>query len=224
MRHLRLPRSSNPVWIQRLIGASLLVLLATPSQAHEVKTSIDVGGTLHVEPNDNPQAGKSTLAWVALTRSGGQILPLAQCDCKLKVYAKSQSEGKPLLEPSLRAVTVGQYQGIPGADIIFPEAGAYELEISGTPAAGASFAPFELDFAVTVRAGAATVPSSQAGATAQAVEPAATAARETRANSTLPIWMGLAVVLGLGILGFGFSRVRSKQPTPDSPDSESGSQ
>ncbi len=130
----------------------LSVLVATPVAAHTEKVSGDVGGLLHIEPHDNPIAGKPALAWLALTRKGGQLIPLSQCNCQLAVYPEPHTEGvtPPLLKPRLHAVSAEQYQGIPGTEIVFPKAGSYELEFSGTPKTGASFKPFELSYTVNV--------------------------------------------------------------------------
>lgn len=131
-----------------------LGLLLSPVSAHKVEISGDVGGTLHIEPHDNPQAGKPTQAWIALTRKGGQIIPLAQCNCQMTVYSKPHVEGSaPLMKPPLKAVSVQQYKGVPGAEVVFPKPGAYELELSGTPKAGAGFKPFRLTYTVTVGTG-----------------------------------------------------------------------
>lgn len=143
--------------IKCLLSVSLLVTAFTnvlPVFAHKVQVAKDVGGTLHVEPNDNPQAGKPALAWIALTRKGGQLIPLEQCNCQIAVYAEPHSDGSPpLLQPSLKAVSAEGYKGVPGAEIVFPKAGAYEIELSGTPKAGASFKPFQLNYPVTVVVG-----------------------------------------------------------------------
>ncbi|WP_293054842.1 MULTISPECIES: hypothetical protein [unclassified Moorena] len=134
-----------------------------PIISHNIKTSADVGATFHIEPNHNPRAREPALAWFALTRQGGQLIPLDQCDCQLAVYSKSSSElgSSPILEPQLKAISAEQYQGIPGADLVFPKAGVYELVLSGTPKSGASFKPFEIKYDVTVTPGkkTATVPS-----------------------------------------------------------------
>jgi hypothetical protein len=120
--------------------------------AHEVEVSGDVAATFHLEPNHNPRAGQPAKVWFALTRRGGQIIPLEQCNCKLAVYSKNHKKGdKPLMEPPLKAISAEKYQGIPGADLVFPKAGIYELELSGTAKAGANFKPFELSYTVTVR-------------------------------------------------------------------------
>lgn len=132
----------------------LLGLLAAPVSAHTVKVSGNVAALFHIEPNHNPRAGQPSRAWFALTRRGGQLIGWQQCNCKLAVYPEPHQEGsRPLMEPILKPVSTDQYRGIPGADIIFPKAGNYELELSGTPKGGASFSPFNLTYEVTVQPG-----------------------------------------------------------------------
>lgn len=119
--------------------------------AHEVEVSGEVGGTLHVEPNDNPKAGTASLAWFALTRRGGQPIPLSDCNCQLSVYAQPHRSGDaPIQQPSLSATAAEGRSGIPSANITFPRAGAYELVLQGSPVAAGAFSPFELRFTVTV--------------------------------------------------------------------------
>ena len=147
----------------------LTTLITAPAIAHDVETSQDVGATFHIEPNDAPRANKPQLAWFALTQKGGKVIPLKQCNCKLAVYAEPHQEGSPpLLEPPLKEISIKRYQGIPGAEIVFPKAGAYELELSGTPIAGATFKPFDLSYEVTVLPGAAAQMSQN---NSQAVSP-----------------------------------------------------
>ncbi|MEG4345052.1 hypothetical protein QUB70_17390 [Microcoleus sp. A003_D6] len=127
-------------------------LNSTSVFAHEVEVSQDVAATFHLEPNHNPRAGETAKVWFALTRRGGQIIPLEQCNCKLAVYPKGHKEGdKPLMQPLLKAVSAERYKGIPGADIVFPKAGIYELELSGSAKSAANFKPFEMSYTVTVR-------------------------------------------------------------------------
>jgi hypothetical protein len=124
------------------------------ASAHNVKTTADVGGTLHIQPNDNPRAGEPSQVWIALTRKGGKVIPLKECNCKLVVYAEPHSPKEPaLLEPPLQAITAERYKGIPGSEITFPKPGAYLVQLSGKPASGQSFQPFKLKFEVTVAAG-----------------------------------------------------------------------
>ncbi len=148
-----LPIGKQTAWV--LLGwLATTVTTTSPVAAHKVQTAADVGGTLHIEPNDNPQAGKKTLTWIVLTRKGGQIIPLQQCDCQLAVYAEPRTQGSsPLVQPSLKAVSVERYKNVPGADILFPKPGSYLLQLRGTPKSGASFKPFQLNFQVTVAGG-----------------------------------------------------------------------
>ena len=127
-------------------------LVAIPAIAHNVEISNDVAATFHLAPNHNPQVGKPAQAWFALTRRGGQTIPLSECNCALDVYAVPRTEGDlPILEPQLSAIDVEKYKDIPGASIVFPQAGAYELVISGTAKDNASFSAFELSYGVNVR-------------------------------------------------------------------------
>lgn len=137
-----------------LFNSSLVLLLTTlsaPVIAHNVEISNDVAATFHIDPNHNPVVGEPSTAWFALTRRGGSNIPLSQCNCSLNVYAVPRNvDAEPILEPKLTAINVEKYQEIPGAEIVFPSAGAYELEISGT-AKDNSFTPFNLTYTVNVR-------------------------------------------------------------------------
>ncbi len=127
------------------------VMLAVPVIAHNVEISNGVAATFHIEPNHNPRAGESTQAWFALTQRGGKIIPLSQCNCELNVYTLPRTaEAQPILNPTLQTINVEKYREIPGANLTFPQAGAYELEISGTAKDGTSFQPFELSYTVNV--------------------------------------------------------------------------
>ncbi|MBW4581027.1 MAG: hypothetical protein KME42_15785 [Tildeniella nuda ZEHNDER 1965/U140] len=137
---------------RRAIGWLIFpVLLATPVLAHTVKVSGDVAATFHIEPNHNPKAGVPSQAWFGLTRKGGSTIPLSQCNCRLAVYAVPRaSNASPVLQPTLKAVNASTFKGVPGADIVFPKAGEYELRLSGTAKAPATFRSFQLNYSVTV--------------------------------------------------------------------------
>ena len=143
---------SNPKQILASLLAS--VVLITPVEAHEVETApaADIAATFHLEPNHQPKAGKPSRAWFALTRRGGQIIPLSQCACMLVIYSlpRPSRQSPPLIKPNLTAVNVEKYQGIPSANVIFPKAGRYTLELSGKAKAGGNFQPFKLSYDVTV--------------------------------------------------------------------------
>ncbi|HEY9295988.1 MAG TPA: hypothetical protein VIQ31_06380 [Phormidium sp.] len=195
-----------------------LGLAITPVYAHSVKVAEDVGGTLHIEPNDNPKAGESAETWVALTRKGGKLIPLKDCNCKMGVYFKPRIKGSaPLLKPALKPISTSQYQGIPGADVMFPKPGNYEIELSGTPKANANFKPFKLTFPVTVAAGrtvaAPTASPKAVSSPNQINENIQKNARQTNKNAAvnteikegtnpaLPLIITGASLVGVGVLG-----------------------
>ena len=177
------------------ISACLLVIL--PAQAHNVKTAGDVAALFHIEPDHNPKAGQASHAWFTLTKKGGALIPLEQCNCKLEVHQEPRKEGiKPLLEPPLKAISVEQYQSVPGAEIVFPKAGIYELALSGTARDEQSFQPFELSYTVTVQAGEAAKPSI-------AQVPTTT---ETAGSGNGWLVPGVAIASLLGVCALWFSK------------------
>jgi hypothetical protein len=189
---------------KRLIlgSASLLVALCTAfsAMAHKVEVSGDVGGTSHIEPNDNPRAGTPSLAWFALTQKGGTLIPLENCNCQLAVYAEPRATNpSPIQQPTLTGVSVEGYEGIPGAEITFPQVGAYMLVISGSAIAPATFQPFELQFPVTVVAGqpSASPSPTQASEPTTDSSPAIAEEANSSANNSLG-WLGW--VLGAGVV------------------------
>jgi hypothetical protein len=135
------------------IALLLLTMFSAPAIAHNVELAGDVAGTWHVEPDENPKAGESAKVWIALTRKGGEVLPLEQANCKLAVYPQPHTEGdRPILQPQLKAIAVEKYQGIPGADLVFPKPGLYEMELSCTPKREGDFTAFEMQSEATVGA------------------------------------------------------------------------
>lgn len=186
-----LNRSREIAWVL------FLALLATPIQAHKVQVTQDVGGTLHIEPNDTPRAGESALTWFALTRKGGRVIPLEQCNCQLSVYAEPLAANEaPILTPSFKAVSAEQYQDIPAAEIQFPQPGTYQLQLSGTPKAGGDFQAFELMFEVTVATGT-SVPKASSQATPSLLPPRQS---QQQMSWQTPAVIALASILGLGLL------------------------
>ncbi|MES1021418.1 hypothetical protein ABN584_00775 [Gloeocapsa sp. BRSZ] len=167
----------------------IVTLLTTPVLAHKVQTAADVGATLHIEPNDNPRAGESSLTWFALTRKGGQTIPLAECDCKLAVYSGS-STSQPLLEPPLKSISAERFENIPAAEIVFPQAGAYRLQFTGSPKVAGSFQPFELNYDISVAPGIAPSPSPSVAQLPSQPQP-------TENQWLMPAIASTLVVLGL---------------------------
>jgi hypothetical protein len=184
-------------------------LIGKPVFAHKVEVTADVAGTWHVEPNHAPKAGAPAQVWIALTRRGGELLPLAQSNCQLNVYAMPRSEGdQPVLKPTLEAITAEQYEGIPGAEVVFPKTGLYELELGCTPKTAGDFIPFQMNYQVTV----ATAVSPAALTESPLAElPEAEANPQASPGSELNRALLLLVPLGLGIVGLLLIKRKSKR-------------
>lgn len=192
-----------------VIGIGLLsaqfAFLAAPVLAHRVEISGDIGGTMHIEPNDNPRAGEPGLTWFALTRPGGERVPLSACDCQLRVFAQPyQPNSLPIQTPPLKPVSAEGYEGIPGAEITFPQVGAYELVLEGKPTTPGDFESFQLRFDVTVASGqVAPTPETPTPETSIAASPSpdsiATAPTQTSQPKIQPWLVGMITVSGTAI-------------------------
>ncbi|HBE16884.1 MAG TPA: hypothetical protein DEG17_03330 [Cyanobacteria bacterium UBA11149] len=183
--------------------------MAPSTLAHTIKASGNVAATFHIQPNHNPKAGEAAQAWFALTRQGGKPIPLTECNCQLEVNLKSHSQGtenpqpqrdSPSLKPPLKPISAEQYQEIPGAEIVFPQAGEYELKFSGTAKPGADFQPFAFTYTVTVRAG---INLPQVTPLPQTVNNSKdeTSTKESSSQWQIPVFI-LVALLGLGGIGF----------------------
>lgn len=196
----------------------LLSILSAPAIAHNVEVAGDVAGTWHIEPDHNPRAGEPAKVWVALTRKGGEVLPLELANCKLAVYRQPYTEGdQPILQPQLKAIAAEQYQGIPGADVVFPAPGLYEMELNCTPKTEGTFESFEMQSEVTVAAGTTqvspvpTVAQSPANPVGSDHSHHAKGGLQSSENSNWQriITFGiLSLIFGLGLLKFLSKRSR----------------
>lgn len=187
----------TPIFLGATIAIAAAQLLGAENSAiaHQVEVSGGVGGTAHIEPNDNPRAGIPSLAWFAITRSGGELIPLEACNCQLAVYARPVQPGDvPVQQPALKPVTAEGYAGVPGTEITFPQVGAYELVLQGQPKTPDQFQPFELRFDVTVAAGQAVATPSPI------VPPSETTPEPTQPTIGLS-WVILLAGLAIGIAG-----------------------
>jgi hypothetical protein len=189
--------------------AVLTGLSSPPAIAHNVEVADDVAATFHIEPNHNPRAGEQSQAWFALTRQGGALLPLQQCNCTLQVYTEPrQPNAAPVLQPPLQAINAEQYRNIPGATLVFPQAGIYTLQLSGTPKAGGDFQAFTLKYSVTVAAGK---PSSKvATAPSPTSEPPAIALTPTDHSASRSQWMPWAILGVVGGVAIGLIATRKR--------------
>jgi hypothetical protein len=130
------------------IAAPLASLSSPILIAHEVRTSQEVGGTIHIDPDDRPVAGKKSRIWIALTRRGGEVIPYGKCNCRMEVRSLTDRSIKFKVSDSLAIIE--RYLGLPSLEVTFPQVGRYELKLSGSPREGEDFPPFELTFTTNV--------------------------------------------------------------------------
>lgn len=168
--------------------------------AHIIKTDGDVGALFHLEPDHNPRAGETAQVWFALTTSGGRAIPLEDCDCRLDLFSQGD-RSEAIATPELTAISAENYQNIPGADVVFPEAGLYELVLQGSPQNEGNFREFTLTYEVTVRPGSRrserqSEPNIETASETQAQE----SNLETTPNVDFNVGIWGAMVVGLVIL------------------------
>jgi len=126
----------------------LLFAFSLPAQAHELKIDGNVGGLLHLEPDDTAKVGLPETAIFRVVKRGGEPLFLEQCTCILTVYQGDRKLSQTRLVPStIPAASMGWTAGFPSAQVKFPSEGSYSLVLSGTPASG-GFPPFTLRWEV----------------------------------------------------------------------------
>lgn len=138
----------------------------------------------------------------------------------MAVYLQPWRRGdSPVLQPAVKVINAEKYQGIPGADIIFPRTGLYQLQLSCTPKSQGSFQPFQFKYDITVAAGAAilTPKAETSSAIKEMAQSQQSLARKTReqlnqSNQFMPVWIFLTIatisIIGLGILVWRYSTNR----------------
>lgn len=181
------------------------LVLLPPVLAHQIQIDQSVAGTLHLEPNDQPQAGVPTPTWIALRLPGGEAVVAADCDCRLQLLN--------LQTQTPTALAIQPLETAPGAvatEIVFPAIGRYELILQGKPQATAKtpFEPFQIRFPVTVAIAAAAptepepaepVPDSEASSR-EAAPPAALVQRPwSRILISVGLGLGLLAALAAGV-------------------------
>ncbi len=140
--------------MEQVFAPNLQQFFLAPALAHEVQVAGDVAGTWHVEPNHQPKSGEPAQIWVALTKQGGEIVPLAAANCQMSIFRQPQTAADaPIASPTLKAINVEKYQGIPSAEVIFPQVGLYKVDLNCTPKNPADFRPFQMQYSITVAAG-----------------------------------------------------------------------
>lgn len=210
-----------------LLGSPVLGLGGAAAYAHTVQSSGEVAATFHLEPDHNPRAGDPAQVWFALTERGGAIVPLANCDCRLAIYAEPrQAEDTPIATPALTAIAAEQYRDIPGASVVFPKPGRYVLELSGQPAGTATFAPFQFRYSTTVLAATGSASPAPNPVATSFAPPSAHSDRaalpaidpgERRSAQPIIVVLGSTAIAAIVALGLGLRWLLSRNPATSNP-------
>jgi hypothetical protein len=182
-----------------LSGLITLLLLPLPVWGHKVKTDTQIGATIHFEPDDRPKSLAPTKVWFALTKKGGTAIPLKDCQCQLQI--KQLPSNQKIATPQLQAINAEKYQDIPSTTVIFPQPGAYTLELTGQSVKPGDFQPFKLEFDAIVSVGTAL-------ATPPVVFPEKTVEEKkpNDQNGLLTATLGTIGIMAFGIGGMIFLR------------------
>ncbi len=126
----------NRVVLALVAGLSATALFTIPALAHQTTTSNGARVTLHVDPNDEPEAGASTsirVLKVAVPRRAS--FSFRSCGCRLKI---TNSSGTVLRNSRMGSSTTFR----------FPKAGAYRLVYSGSYRRSGDRKRFSASFAI----------------------------------------------------------------------------
>ncbi len=186
-----------------LSGLITIMLLPLPAWGHKVKTDAQVGATIHFEPDDRPKSQEPTKVWFALTKKGGTAIPLKDCQCQLQI--KQLPGNQKLATPQMQAINAEKYQDIPSATVLFPQPGAYSLELTGQSVKPGDFQPFKLEFDATVAAGIAPATPSPVIPDNQA-EPIVEKKKSDHQNELLTVMLGTIGIMAFGVVGMVFLR------------------
>jgi hypothetical protein len=113
----------------------LLILGAATAPGHQTETSKGVSVTMHVTPEDEPVAGRSSKVLVTKVRPNRGRFSWSTCKCYLRI---SDSTGKVVLNRRAKRTQ----------SFTFPRATAYEIVFSGRVKRNGKFVRFRVDFAV----------------------------------------------------------------------------
>jgi len=124
---------------------TLLVLISglvpLPVSAHVLKTDGDIGGVLHIDPNDNPTTGSTTTFFFEMRDRHNQFT-LTHCDCQV-IVTENGKQLSSKIPSTLDTQTLT-------SSFNFPEKAVYQLTLSGKPTSGNTFQPFTLTWSVRV--------------------------------------------------------------------------
>ncbi len=128
-----------------IIFYSMCTTFAKSASAHVLKTDGSIGAVLHISPEDDPIAGKSTDFFFEFKDRDNRFKP-ESCDCKGIIIQD---------EKEIYSSTIfqnGSNANLESAvfSFAFPEKDIYKVQVSGKPIEGNLFQPFTLAWDIRV--------------------------------------------------------------------------
>ena len=122
-----------------------ILLIATPTivSAHTLESNSDMGAVMHLDPSDDPVAGETSHIFFDIHDKHNKF-SLNDCSCLVVV----ERDGVTIDSQKLNFERGSDTQG--SAILIFPQIGAYHVELQGKPLASANFTPFEIGYDIQV--------------------------------------------------------------------------
>jgi hypothetical protein len=126
---------------------SFIFIFATPAYAHHLEEDGSMQAVLHISPNDEPIAQKSSVISIKI-KDSAQKFNQEKCNCQVVISQKNKS---------LFTYTFPHTASKNEVEVIFnytfPTEGEYQIQVKGTPTDSISFSPFQIDLETQVDQG-----------------------------------------------------------------------
>jgi hypothetical protein len=137
----------------------LFLCIQTPQSvfAHVLKIDGSIGAILHINPEDEPVAGKQSDFFFEFKDKTGKFTP-EKCDCSFIVL----QNGKTLVTESLFQTNAKPDLQNAIVSFTFPEKDIYIVRVTGKPLSAGTFQAFTLDYTIRVDKGVGEQPKPNA--------------------------------------------------------------
>ncbi len=128
-----------------IIITNIVLLVGIPQLAfaHELEQNNGISAVLHIQPDDNPIAGRKTILNISYGDSAKKFT-LENCDCKISLVRNEKVLTTVKATPAHLHSTLES-----SAEIVFPSPGEYEIRASGR-SNNNTFPDFEIEFPVKI--------------------------------------------------------------------------
>lgn len=128
-----------------LIISLINILIPASAYAHQLKTDHAIGAVMHINPDDDPIAGKESSFFFEFKDTQNKFTP-AECFCTFSVL----HDGNTIVTHELFPSGSSLQSSNAGTVYTFPEKGVYVVRVAGTPRTSGAFQAFQLDYPIRV--------------------------------------------------------------------------